>query len=228
MFEKDPNLSRDYHTMQVVLYAEYDRPKLMKFLQNSQYIILAQAQKELQERNLVPEIVYILERMGQIKKALQLILYAIKDVQQAIEFCKKHNDKDLWEDLIQFSLNKPDYIIGLLNNIGTHVDPVDLINRVPNGVKIKGLRDAVVKILQDYRVQLSLLEGTKKIMSGDCLNLMEKQIRIVRQGICVDDFQKCLICDSSLISPSANTLKRVKVFECKHAFHDECIANHSV
>ena len=56
--------------MQVVLYAEYERPKLLKFLQNSQYIILAQAQKELQERNLVPEIVYILERMGQIKKAL--------------------------------------------------------------------------------------------------------------------------------------------------------------
>jgi hypothetical protein len=93
--------------MQVVLYAEYEREKLLKFLQNSQYIILAQAQKELQERNLIPEIVYILERMGQIKKAFQLVLHAIKDVGQAIEFCKKHNDKDLWEDLIHFSLNKP-------------------------------------------------------------------------------------------------------------------------
>ena len=68
---------------------------------------MAQAQKELQERNLVPEIVYILERMGQIKKALQLVLHAINDVEQAMEFCKKHNDKDLWEDLIQFSLSKP-------------------------------------------------------------------------------------------------------------------------
>ena len=107
IFEKEPNLSRDFHTMQVVLYAEYEREKLLKFLQNSQFIILAQAQKELQERNLVPEIVYILERMGQIKKALQLVLHAIKDVNQAIEFCKKHNDRDLWEDLIQFSLHRP-------------------------------------------------------------------------------------------------------------------------
>ena len=96
IFDKDPSLSRDFHTMQVVLYAEYERDKLLNFLQNSQYIILAQAQKELQERNLVPEIVYILERMGQIKKALQLVLHAIKDVNQAIVFCKKHNDKDLW------------------------------------------------------------------------------------------------------------------------------------
>ena len=107
LFQKDPNISRDYHTMQVVLYAEYEREKLLKFLQNSQYIILAQAQKELQERNVIPEIVYILERMGQIKKAFQLVLHAIKDVNQAIEFCKKHNDKDLWEDLIKYSLTKP-------------------------------------------------------------------------------------------------------------------------
>ena len=111
IFEKDPNISRDFHTMQVVLYAEYERSKLLRFLQNSQYIVLAQAQKELQERNLIPEIVYILERMGQIKKAFQLVLHAIKDVNQAIDFCKKHNDKDLWEDLISYSLNKSGNLI---------------------------------------------------------------------------------------------------------------------
>lgn len=186
VFEKDPNISRDYHTMQVPLYAEYQREKLLKFLQTSQYISLTQAQKELQERNLGPEIVYILERTGQIKKALQIVLHAIKDVTQAIEFCKRHNDRDLWEDLIQYSINKPEYIIALLNNIGTHLNPVDLIDRIPNGVKIKGLRDALVKILNDYRVQISLLEGSRTIMSGDCLNLMEKQIKTVRHGVSVD------------------------------------------
>jgi vacuolar protein sorting-associated protein 41 len=115
LFDRDPSISRDFHTMQVVLYAEYERDKLLSFLQNSQYIILAQAQKELQERNLVPEIVYILERMGQIKKALQLVLHAIKDVNQAIVFCKKHNDKDLWEDLIKYSLNKPGKLVIILH-----------------------------------------------------------------------------------------------------------------
>jgi hypothetical protein len=73
-----------------------------------------------------------------------------------------------------------------LNNIGTHVDPVNLIDRIPNGVQIKGLRDALVKILQDYRVQISLLEGSKNIMSRDCLHLMDKQMRTVRQGISVE------------------------------------------
>jgi nucleoside diphosphate kinase len=75
-------------------------------LQESQYIILAQAQQECQQRQLIPEMVYILERMGQTKQALKLIIYGIKDVNQAIEFCKRHNDKDLWDDLIQYSQTK--------------------------------------------------------------------------------------------------------------------------
>ena len=66
------------------------------------------------------------------------------------------------------------------------MDPVDLIDRIPNGVKIKGLRDALVKILQDYRVQLSLLEGSKNIISGDCFNLMKKKINVVKHGISVE------------------------------------------
>ncbi len=111
VFHKDQHISRDYHTSQVGLYAEFEREKLLKFLQESQYIILSQAQQECQNRSLVPEIVYILERMGQIKQALQLILYGIKDVNQAIEFCKRHNDKDLWDDVIKYSINKPGMLI---------------------------------------------------------------------------------------------------------------------
>lgn len=115
-----------------------------------------------------------------------------------------------------------EYIIGLLNNIGTHVDPVELINRVPNGVKIRGLRDALVKILQDYRVQTSLLEGSKKIISGDCLNLMDKQIRTVRQAVSVEEGQKCVVCEAVLISP-LSALRRLTVFECRHAYHEDCL-----
>ena len=118
---------------------------------------------------------------------------------------------------------KLEYIIGLLNNIDTHVDPVDLIDRIPYGVKIKGLRDALVKILNDYRVQISLLDGSKSIMYGDCINLLEKQIRVVRQGVCVEDMQKCMVCEEALIFSNVNMLKRLKVFQCKHTYHEECL-----
>ena len=53
--------------------------------------------------------------MGNIRQALNLITDKIKDVNQAIEFCKEHNDEELWEDLIQHSLDKPGiYIFAIL------------------------------------------------------------------------------------------------------------------
>ena len=53
-----------------------------------------------------------------------------------------------------------DFVKELLFNIGTHVDPIKLIKRIKNGMKIPSLRDALVKILQDYNLQVSLHEGS--------------------------------------------------------------------
>lgn len=46
------------------------------------------------------------------------------------------------------------FITGLLNNIGTHVDPILLIHRIKEGMEIPNLRDSLVKILQDYNLQV--------------------------------------------------------------------------
>jgi len=46
-------------------------------------------------------------RMGNTKEALQLITNELGDVNQAIEFCKEHNERELWEDLITYSIDKP-------------------------------------------------------------------------------------------------------------------------
>ena len=46
-------------------------------------------------------------RMGKRKEALELITHDLKDVGQAIDFCKEHDDEELWEDLINYSIDKP-------------------------------------------------------------------------------------------------------------------------
>jgi len=46
-------------------------------------------------------------RMGNTKQALQLITNELGDVNKAIEFCKEHNERELWEDLITYSIDKP-------------------------------------------------------------------------------------------------------------------------
>lgn len=54
------------------------------------------------------------------------------------------------------------FITGLLNNIGTHVDPILLIHRIKEGMEIPNLRDSLVKILQDYNLQVSILSWTNQ------------------------------------------------------------------
>jgi hypothetical protein len=46
-------------------------------------------------------------RIGNTKEALVLITHELSDIEHAISFCKEHDDMELWEDLIQYSLNKP-------------------------------------------------------------------------------------------------------------------------
>jgi len=60
-----------------------------------------------QERDLVPEMVFLLGRMGNNKKALTLIIERLGDVQRAIEFAKEQGDDDLWEDLLRYSETRP-------------------------------------------------------------------------------------------------------------------------
>ncbi len=141
--------------------------------------------------------------MGNTKQALELITNELRDVDKAIDFCKEHDDSELWLDLINYSMDKPcafhsfsihlffvlanylichrvpslirlrhqlprsrwsidpcraifvaAFITGLLHNIGTHVDPIILIQKIRDGLEIPGLRDSLVKILQDYNLQV--------------------------------------------------------------------------
>ena len=45
--------------------------------------------------------------MGNANEALKLITNQLGDVNQAIDFCKEQNDPELWEDLINHSIDKP-------------------------------------------------------------------------------------------------------------------------
>lgn len=46
-------------------------------------------------------------RMGNCRRALQMIMEELVDVDKAIEFAKEQDDAELWEDLITYSIDKP-------------------------------------------------------------------------------------------------------------------------
>ncbi|GIY61763.1 vacuolar protein sorting-associated protein 41 homolog [Caerostris darwini] len=226
-FQKDPTLGEEHHGLLVELYAENAPEHLLPFLRTSNNYSLEHALNVCQERKLIREVVFLLGRMGNTKQALKQITERLGDIDQAIDFCKEHDDKELWEDLIQSSLDKPGFITVLLQNIGTHVDPIMLINRIPDGLEIPGLRDSLVKILHDYTLQISLREGCKKILVSDCYSLLEKLNKLHKRGILVSEDQVCPLCERRLHTNDYRVGGDIMVFNCRHIFHEDCVPESS-
>uniref|UniRef100_A0A674H722 Vacuolar protein sorting-associated protein 41 homolog n=1 Tax=Taeniopygia guttata TaxID=59729 RepID=A0A674H722_TAEGU len=223
LFKRDHHKGQRYHEKQISLYAEYDRPNLLPFLRDSTHCPLEKALEICQQRNFVEETVYLLSRMGNSRSALKMIMEELQDVDKAIEFAKEQDDGELWEDLILYSIDKPPFITGLLNNIGTHVDPILLIHRIKEGMEIPNLRDSLVKILQDYNLQILLREGCKKILVADSLSLLKKMHRTQMKGVLVDEENICESCLSPILPSDASKSFSVVVFHCRHMFHRECL-----
>lgn len=89
------------------LYATFNRDKLLPFLKRSDHYPIQEALDICQKSKYYKEMVYLLGRIGDTKVALELIMRELKDMQYAISFCQEHDDPDLWNDLINHSLNKP-------------------------------------------------------------------------------------------------------------------------
>ncbi len=61
----------------------------------------------------------------------------------------------------------------LMDNIGGYVNPLRLLQRIPDGMSVEGLRDRLVHIIADFRTQTSLREGCNTILHTDCLLLAQ-------------------------------------------------------
>lgn len=131
-----------------------------------------------ERRNYIPELVYLLSKTGETKRALFLIIDKLGDVSQAISFAKTQNDKELWNDLLDYSMDKPRFIRGLLEEVGTAIDPVTLVRRIPEGLEVEGLKNGLSKILKEYELQYSISEGVARIFRGEvALGLENARVR---------------------------------------------------
>ena len=106
---------------------------------------------------------------------------------QAIDFAKERKDDDLWDDLLRYSETRPAFIKGLLENVSTEIDPIRIIRRIRNGLEIPSLKESLIKILHDFNLQTSLMEGCGTVLESDCADLASRLQRAQLgglQGIC--------------------------------------------
>ncbi|KAJ6058569.1 uncharacterized protein N7446_008152 [Penicillium canescens] len=170
----------------VEVFADYDRPLLMEFLQTSISYSFDKATSICEHHKFTPELIYLLSKMGQTKRALNLILSDLKDVSQAISFAKSQEDPDLWEDLLDYSMDKPKFIHGLLVEAGTAIDPIKLVRRIPSGLEIEGLREGLTRLIREHDLQASISQGAARVMQSEVALGMDSLRKGQRRGIKFD------------------------------------------
>ncbi|KAJ9647000.1 Vacuolar protein sorting-associated protein 41 [Coniosporium tulheliwenetii] len=172
-------LVEEFGDLAVELFAEYDQPLLGEFLRSSASSYDPEkAIAVCETRQYIPELVYLLSKTGQTKRALYLLTSSLSDVTAAIAFCKSQQDPDLWDDLLSYSMDKPRFIRGLLEEVGTAINPIDLVRRIPEGLEIEGLREGIGRMVREYEIQVSISEGVARVLRGEVAVRME----LLRKG----------------------------------------------
>ncbi|KAI8618778.1 hypothetical protein BC830DRAFT_1107192 [Chytriomyces sp. MP71] len=227
LFRASPQEGVQFHSSQVELYADFDPTRLLEFLRSSALYKVQDAFSLCEVRDLVPEMVYLLGKMGDKRKALLLVIERLGDVNQAIDFAKEQNDEVLWDDLIRYSVDKPPFIIGLLENLGSHIDPVKIIRQIPEGLPIPQLRANLIKIMTDYGIQMSLREGCRKILVSDAVALMEAlYLSQRRAAFFSEEDLKCSLCESRFSFDDPE--KHIVIYFCRHLYHKSCLLSKSI
>lgn len=212
-----------YHGKLVKLYAKYARNKLLPFLKGSDNYPIQEALDVCQSNQFYPEMVFLLGRIGNTNEALQIIIEKLNDINQAINFCQEHNDKELWTDLIMHTVGKPEWVTLLLKRIGNYVDPRMLIENIQSGCEIKDLKESLAKMMCDYHLQMSVQEACKVITLRNYFDLHEKLIINQKKGISVTDEFLCSMCQGRIIIRDLSNASDLIVYNCRHSFHIECL-----
>lgn len=157
LVKAEPMDSGKYHWRLLVLYSEFRQDKLMGFLKRSHNYPIRDAFELCQAKKLYPEMVFLLDKMGNTHQAMMVIVQNMGDVQKAIQYCKQINDNDLWNDLVRLSLEDSETITKLLDGIAGYIDPRILVTEIKLGKDIPGLKASLTKMMKDYSLQVNFI-----------------------------------------------------------------------
>ena len=220
LFNRSNDQGAQYHDQLVELYCSYQPDQLLHFLKLSKSYSYQKAYDLCKVRDMVPEMLFLLGKMGANREALNIIIERLEDVDLAIEFAKEKRDETLWDEFLNFSMDKPNFIAALLNNLGNYINPIRVIENIPPNLEIPGLQNAIIHTMADCSIQESLMDGCQKIFSLDIFNLMNTLVEKQQNGRAITPAQeKCSICNETIED------KESLLFFCsKHSYHSICLS----
>nr|XP_017034718.1 vacuolar protein sorting-associated protein 41 homolog isoform X2 [Drosophila kikkawai] len=152
----------------------------------------------------------------------QEYLFLIKDVEMAIEFCKEHDDNDLWNTLIDESTKQPEIITKVLDGIVDFVNPEVVVSKIKMGQTIPNLRKSVINMLWHYNIQEELLFTALRMQLDDYFETHSEVVALHRRGQQVSYNQCCAQCQCPILMKNDN-FNSIVGFKCGHMYHELCL-----
>ncbi|XP_044315232.1 vacuolar protein sorting-associated protein 41 homolog isoform X2 [Drosophila rhopaloa] len=208
----------------VSLYAKYDRKKLLPFLRRSKDYVIQDALAICKREGFYPEMVYLLGCMGGVEaaEALNIIIHSMNDIEMAIDFCKEHDDNDLWNLLINESAKQPETVSKVLDGIVDYVNPEVVVSRIRTGQIIPNLRKSLIKMLWHYSIQEEISFAAQQIQLEDYFDTHSEVVALQRRGQQVSCEQLCLLCYRPVLMKNSG-FNCIIGFKCGHIYHEPCI-----
>ncbi|CAH8448751.1 unnamed protein product [Schistosoma turkestanicum] len=159
------------------------------------------------------------------------------------------NAGELWQQVILFAADKPAFICALLQNAGCEgLDSRLLLRKISPDMTIPGLRDALVKLMHDYKIQLELQKSCSRILSSDMHQLFLRVIKMQMKGVRVNSGAwssvGCTVCLQPIMNNNGQSWRSVNqlkcdinsqadaenhcawaIFHCNHVCHGDCLPN---
>lgn len=176
LFARDPDVGERWHRAQVSLYAEFHPEELLNFLERATGYDLVDALAVCERRGLLKERVYLLSRVGDAPRALDVIVGGLRDAKYAARFARDHLRRsegdfddpreldayadELWEGVISRVVkvagtsSSPALVGDLMDALGAvdGVDPRRVLAAVPVGTEVgPGARDRLRRVVTRSR-----------------------------------------------------------------------------
>lgn len=181
--QKDKKLLTPHQDQLIKLYSEYDPSKLLTFLkENNNYHVDKAIDICKSKTGLYNELIYLWGRIGESKKALTIIIDEFNDPKMAIEYVKSWGDMDLWDFIISYTIEKPNFIKLLLENyqlLGERYNIV--IENINDELSIIEFEDTITNTCKEVALCLNvkktifdILDDETRLFAKEYLSIRDK------------------------------------------------------
>lgn len=192
----EPQLMRKQEDEMINLYIQCDREKLLPFLkQKRDYNINEAIDRCTNESGLFNELIYLWGRIGQTNKALKIIIDELQDPQMAIDYVTSWQDNDngddLWDFMINYTVQKPEYLKLLLAHADTlGAKYMNVITQMNPQIKVTEVNTTVGKTLTDKSLDVEVVDNLLQLVDDETGQIAQRYLRLSQMGRLFDPLQQ--------------------------------------